>query len=281
MASRMGFNLATRAGWRNLWHDRRGRFRHARRDVWKDTGGPILCWAIGHGTTGISDDEHPPTLWCRRCGRTLRTLPARTVPVPGLPPARRAPCRRLVLTYGCPELGQACAVVDRMDALVQWAIADLYATLTAVNGVGIAANQVGLPLRIALVDPSAGTSPAALRVLINPEILATEGGASETEACLSVPGGIAEVTPRARRVVVRYRTLDWTEAVLDTQEDARLARIIQHECDHLDGVLFVDRLSGLKQRLIARRLGLTQKISPERWDRLLRDRSDGGSAEGR
>jgi peptide deformylase len=118
-------------------------------------------------------------------------------------------------------------------------------------GIGLAAPQVGVGLRFAVVDLMADDKPAPI-VLINPEVLArSEELATREEGCLSLPGQYADVT-RPARVTVRHTDADGVRRQIEA--DGLLAACLQHEIDHLDGVLFVDHLSALKRNMILRRL---------------------------
>ena len=124
-------------------------------------------------------------------------------------------------------------------------------TMYAAPGVGLAATQVGVPLRIFVADISAGHRPGELLTFINPEIVESSGTQQEEEGCLSVPGFNATVA-RPARVVVKGLDRDGTEHTVEGT--GLLARCFQHEMDHLDGLLFVDRLRGLKKDLILRKI---------------------------
>lgn len=123
-------------------------------------------------------------------------------------------------------------------------------------GIGLAAPQVGVGLRLVVIDLMAGETPDPL-VLVNPEIVAvSEDLATREEGCLSLPGQYADVT-RPARVRVRYRDLG--DAAREVDADGLLAVCLQHEIDHLDGVLFVDHLSSLKRNMLLRRLAKEQR----------------------
>src|SRR5262245_58099277 len=124
-------------------------------------------------------------------------------------------------------------------------------TMYAAPGIGLAAPQVGVQLRVFVVDLSVGRDPQGLIVLINPEFLVREGMQLEEEGCLSVPGFNATVV-RPERVVVRG--LDRRGTMQEHEGKGLLARAFQHEMDHLDGTLFVDRLRGIKRDLIVKRI---------------------------
>lgn len=121
----------------------------------------------------------------------------------------------------------------------------------AAPGVGLAANQVGILQRVALVDLSVGKDPSALIVLINPRVLHTEGHQVDEEGCLSIPG-ITEMVPRPLRAEVEALNLQGNP--FRVRGEGLMARALLHEIDHLEGVLFLDRLSPLKRRLIRRKI---------------------------
>ena len=124
-------------------------------------------------------------------------------------------------------------------------------TMYAAPGVGLAATQVGVSLRIFVVDVSVGRNPAELMTFLNPELVECDGAQYEEEGCLSVPGFNATVSRHAR-AVVRGLTREGTEQVVEGT--GLLARCFQHELDHLDGTLFVDHLRGLQKDLIVRKI---------------------------
>ena len=133
----------------------------------------------------------------------------------------------------------------------------MLATMYAAPGIGLAAPQVGTGLRVAVVDLMRDDKPAPMR-LINPEILAvSDEWATREEGCLSLPGQYADVT-RPSRVRVRY--WDQQGMAQEVEADGLLAACLQHEIDHLDGVLFVDHLSALKRNMILRRLAKEIKL---------------------
>lgn len=158
---------------------------------------------------------------------------------------------RPILRYGDAALHERANVVDALTPDIDKLINDMIETMYAAPGVGLAAPQVGVALRIFVVDISVGRDPSGLQVMINPEFVERDGVQLEEEGCLSVPGFNATVV-RPTRVVVKG---------LDRQGDARqleggglLARAFQHEMDHLDGMLFVDRIRGIKRDLIVRKI---------------------------
>jgi len=158
---------------------------------------------------------------------------------------------RPILKYGDTVLHDKARVVDAVTPDIDRLVDDMIETMYAAPGIGLAATQVGLPLRIFVVDTSVGRDPAGLIVMINPEVVAQQGMQLEEEGCLSVPGFNATVV-RPSRVVVKG--LDRSGAEHQHEGTGLLARAFQHEMDHLDGTLFVDRLRGIKRDLIVRRI---------------------------
>ena len=167
---------------------------------------------------------------------------------------------RPILRYGQPVLQAAASPVDLVTSATQQIIDDLIETMHAAPGVGLAAPQVGLPLRIVVVDLSVGRRSADLIALINPEFVERSGLQLEEEGCLSVPGFNATV-PRPARVVVRG--LDRSGESHTVEGTGLLARALQHEMDHLDGVLFVDRLRRVRRASIVRGIERLQRTG--RW----------------
>jgi peptide deformylase len=158
---------------------------------------------------------------------------------------------RPILRYGERPLHQAAADVATFDDDLQRLIDDMIDTMYAAPGVGLAATQIGVPSRVFVADVSAGRDRNGLVVMINPTIVQREGMQLEEEGCLSVPGFNATVVRPARTIV---RGLDRHGNEQTIEGTGLLARAFQHELDHLDGVLFVDRLRGIKRDLIVRRI---------------------------
>ena len=149
---------------------------------------------------------------------------------------------------------------DGDGALVRALVPQMIAAMYAAPGIGLAAPQVGTGLRLAVVDLQPDDQPAPLH-LINPEIVAVSDEESlREEGCLSLPGQYADVT-RPARVKVRYFDLEGAKKELEA--DGLLAACLQHEIDHLDGVLFVDHLSALKRNMIMRRLAKEQRAKSQ------------------
>jgi peptide deformylase len=158
---------------------------------------------------------------------------------------------RPILKYGDRTLHEPARAVEAITPEIDRLVGDMIETMYAAPGVGLAAPQVGLPLRIFVVDISIGHDPLALRVFINPEFVERDGVQLEEEGCLSVPGFNATVVRPSRAVL---KGLDRSGNPHQQEATGLLARAFQHEMDHLDGTLFVDRLRGIKRDLIVRRI---------------------------
>jgi peptide deformylase len=158
---------------------------------------------------------------------------------------------RPLLRHGAPVLHRPADPVASVTPEIQTVIDDLVQTMYAAPGVGLAAPQIGVPLRIFVVDITVGRSTGELIVMVNPEFVEREGMQVEDEGCLSVPGFNASVVRPARTVV---RGLDRQGIERTVEATGLLARAFQHEIDHLDGTLFIDRLRGIKRDLIVRRI---------------------------
>ena len=158
---------------------------------------------------------------------------------------------RPIMKYGDIALQQRARDVVEVTSETQSLIDDMVETMYAAPGVGLAAPQIGVSLRIFVADPSSGHREDGLIVMINPEIVERDGVQTEQEGCLSLPGFEAPVERPLRAVV---RGLDRDGAPQQVEGSSLLARVFQHEIDHLDGSLFLDRLRGLKRELIVRRI---------------------------
>ena len=157
---------------------------------------------------------------------------------------------RPILHYPDKRLRVQATEVTRFDAELQQLIDDMAETMYAAPGVGLAAPQIGVPLRLFIVDTATGDDqPSDLRVFINPELLELVGTIEYEEGCLSFPG-VHEEVERAERV--RVRAFDANGQAFELEADGLLAIAIQHENDHLDGKLLVDHLSLLRRRLVHR-----------------------------
>jgi peptide deformylase len=168
---------------------------------------------------------------------TTAAVPAETLPLVIAPDPRLKTRTRLVTA----------ADRARVSALAQRMLATMY----AAPGIGLAAPQIGVDLRFAVVDLQPDDKPAPI-ILINPKIEQTSAEeVTREEGCLSIPGQYADVT-RPERVTVSYEDLDGQKQTIEA--DGLLATCLQHEIDHLDGILFVDHLSALKRNIILRKM---------------------------
>ncbi|MFM1885616.1 MAG: hypothetical protein RL026_773 [Pseudomonadota bacterium] len=160
-----------------------------------------------------------------------------------------------ILEYPDPRLRTRAAPVTEFDAALRQRIADMFETMYAAPGIGLAATQVNWHHRLLIIDIS--ETKDRPRVFINPQILKAEGRAKGQEGCLSVPEFFDDV-PRAERVTVRAQ--DAAGAVFEEDCDGLLAVCLQHEMDHLDGKLFVDYLSDLKRQRIRKKLEKDRRL---------------------
>ncbi len=156
-----------------------------------------------------------------------------------------------IVKYGQEVLDKPAQPVTAFDAPLQKLIEDMWETMYAANGVGLAAPQIGLSLRLCVIDVSSGQDPNARLVLVNPEIIARQGEQLEEEGCLSLPDFRAKTT---RPAVVTARALDAQGQPVEIKGEGLLARALCHEIDHLNGKLFISHLSRLKRDSIQRRV---------------------------
>jgi peptide deformylase len=169
---------------------------------------------------------------------------------------------RKILKYGEPVLERAAEPVTEFGTEeLRELIADMWETMYASKGVGLAAPQIGVAKRISVIDISVGEDESKKIVIINPEISLKEGSQTGEEGCLSIPG-FREPLTRANKVAVRARNEEG-EAI-ELTGDELLARAFQHEIDHLNGVLFIAHLSALKRDIIRRKIKKLQKAGE--WD---------------
>lgn len=162
-----------------------------------------------------------------------------------------------IVKYGDPVLEQVCdPVTDFGSKELEKLVADMFDTMYANKGVGLAAPQIGLKKRLTVIDISAGEDPGQQCVFINPEILSREGVQVGEEGCLSIPGFREDVT---RAKIARVRAQNVKGESFEIEADDLLARAIQHELDHLNGVLFITHLSPLKRDMIRRKIRKLQK----------------------
>lgn len=158
---------------------------------------------------------------------------------------------RKIVTYGHPVLEKLAEPVPQIDGEIIDLARDMVLTMHAAPGIGLAAPQVNVSRRVITVDLSVGENPADLIILVNPELLATEGEEVSEEGCLSVPG-IHENVKRPARVRIKGLDLKGDEQVIDAT--GQLARVFCHEIDHINGRLFIERLSSLKKALVKKKL---------------------------
>ena len=168
---------------------------------------------------------------------------------------------RPIVKWGHPMLHSPSARVESIDGEIAKLFDDMVETMYAAPGIGLAAPQIAVPLRVIIVDLSVGEEPGQLIKLINPEFVIREGEQRHDEGCLSVPGfGGSPVRPA--RVVVKGLDPDGKERTYEGTE--LLARAFCHEIDHIDGLLFVDRLTPLKRDLMKRKL--RKKARTDDWE---------------
>jgi len=169
---------------------------------------------------------------------------------------------RTILKYGEPVLEEVAERVTEFDTPeLRNLIADMWETMYAAKGVGLAAPQIGSNKRISVIDTSVGEDESKKIVIINPEVTFREGKQTGEEGCLSIPGFREPVT-RASRVKVRAQNEKGETIELDGEE--LLARAFEHEIDHLNGVLFINHLSALKRDIIRRKIKKLQRAGE--WD---------------
>ena len=158
---------------------------------------------------------------------------------------------RPILRYGAGVLHAPAEPVGEITSDIQQLVDDMIQTMYAAPGIGLAATQVGVGLRIFVCDISGGRSPTDLLTFINPEFVERDGMQLEEEGCLSVPGFNATVARPSRAIVKGLNRAGESQTI---EGAGLLARCFQHEMDHLDGTLFVDRLRGLQKDLIIRKV---------------------------
>lgn len=156
-----------------------------------------------------------------------------------------------ILKVPHPFLKKKVSKVENITPEIKKILDDMAETMYYANGVGLAASQVGLGMRLVVIDLSNEERKMDLLRMINPEILLGEGELIMEEGCLSVPD-IRDEVKRYKRVRFRYLDTGGEEHIVE--DEGLLARVVQHEIDHLDGIVFVDRLSRLKKTLYYRRL---------------------------
>lgn len=163
---------------------------------------------------------------------------------------------RPIVRYPASVLQTPAAPVTEFNAELDRLIDDMVDTMYAAPGIGLAAPQIGVPLRVCVIDLSVGRRGGELLVLVNPEFVSRDGLQLEEEGCLSVPGFDATVA-RPAKAVVRAQDRKGVERTIEGT--GLLARALQHELDHLNGTLFLDHLRGIKRDLIVRKIRKKQR----------------------
>ena len=168
---------------------------------------------------------------------------------------------RPIVKYGHEMLHRPSQPVTAVDDAIRKLLDDMMETMYAAPGIGLAAPQIAVPLRVIVIDLSVGEEPGGLIKLVNPQIVEKEGEQREEEGCLSIPS-VAGTPVRPARVTVKGLDPEGRERVYTATE--LLARAFCHEIDHIDGLLFVDRLTPLKRDLLKRKL--RKKAKADDWD---------------
>lgn len=161
-----------------------------------------------------------------------------------------------IVKYGDPILEKPTATITKFDAALEQLAEDMFASMYAAQGVGLAAPQIGLSLRMTVIDVTTGKNPEAKIVLANPEIIHAEGEVREEEGCLSIPGFRGYVM---RPQFVTVRAQNAKGETFEIRGENLLARAFCHEIDHLNGILFLQHLSMLKRDLIRRKIKKLKK----------------------
>jgi len=167
-----------------------------------------------------------------------------------------------IVLYGDDVLRKETEYISEITSEIKKFIDDMFEAMYANDGLGLAAPQVGKSLSVAVIDPSLGEDENSRIILINPEIIETEGEQFEEEGCLSFPGVIAKV-PRPEKVRVRTTTLDGER--VEIEGTGLIARALAHEIDHLKGVLFIDYVKGLEKSLLMKRIKKLKET--EEWNK--------------
>ena len=176
---------------------------------------------------------------------------AATQEIPGTP-------RKIypIVKYGDPILEKPAAAIAKFDAELAELAEDMFATMYAAQGIGLAAPQIGKSIRVTVIDVTSGKNPEAKIVMVNPEIIHFEGEKREEEGCLSIPGFRGYVV---RPQFVTVKAQDAKGDSFEIRGEDLLARAFSHEIDHLNGILFLQHLSMLKRDLIRRKIKKLKK----------------------
>jgi peptide deformylase len=174
------------------------------------------------------------------------------------PPQTVSAARKIypIIKYGDPILEKTTTPIKKFDAELEQLSEDMFASMYAAQGVGLAAPQIGLNLRLAVVDVTGGKNPEAKIILANPEIIHAEGEKREEEGCLSIPGFRGYVL-RPQFVTIKAQNAKGES--FEIRGEDLLARAFCHEIDHLNGILFIQHLSMLKRDLIKRKIKKLRK----------------------
>ncbi len=168
---------------------------------------------------------------------------------------------RTIVLYPDPILLRPTQPVEHVDDEVRTLVDDMVETMNAAPGIGLAANQIGVSQRVCVVDLTTGEQPGSLLVMINPRVLESSGRQTAEEGCLSFPDITIEVE-RAERV--RVEALDRNGQPFELTADGLLARAILHECEHLDGQVFLRNLSALRREIVRREI--RKRIEAGTWN---------------
>jgi peptide deformylase len=181
------------------------------------------------------------------------TTTAGVAPVSGAAPRKIYP----VVKYGDPILEKATKPITKFDGELEELTEDMFASMYAAQGVGLAAPQIGLSIRVTVIDVTSGKNPEAKLVLVNPEVIHAEGEKREEEGCLSIPGFRGYVV---RPQFVTVKAQNAKGEFFEMRGEDLLARAFCHEIDHLDGILFIQHLGMLKRDLIKRKIKKMRKL---------------------
>jgi peptide deformylase len=171
-----------------------------------------------------------------------------------------------IRVYGDPVLSQKAKPVDPADPALPGLVKSMLETMVAARGVGLAANQVGLALAVVVINTSGGEDPAADLVLLNPQVLELSGEVEEEEGCLSLPDPASEddspIRAKARRAsFCRAKAQGLDGKWFEVAGDGTLGKALQHEIDHLNGILFIDRVSLARKALLSGKLKALKRRS--------------------
>ena len=169
---------------------------------------------------------------------------------------------REIVVYPHPALLEAAKPVEVFDEDLTRLVADMHQTMIKAEGVGLAAPQIAVSKRICIVDVTVGEDPDQLYILINPEIVETSGSQKGEEGCLSFPDIVTVVD---RPTYVKIRTRNLAGDVVEVEAEGFLARAFCHEIDHLNGVVFTERISALKRNMIKKKI--QKRVKSGTWSR--------------